>query len=336
MGPATVLAHEMSRRSRERHEETHGTVWIVVQGRHLQCAPEHLRQLSEHESSAIDRDKKSTEKAQDLHGHCTGFLILEWYSRETARSARSSRWSEPRHLHGKMLLELPLQCPVRPQAAVSPSSTNVEETTLVAPNTSEPEHVTTPDETLDNQSHDMENDDNATSVPVPESQPNSAAHTPQVLPLSLSSSQLPRFRIHGKREAAVKLETQLPEEDELFVSSQLQSFREQVQEHVSDHGAEGIGVHAESGKPKAPLVTIGCHDPVFGSEVRTKAPAASRRGRNLFSWPQLTTSSPLRKETSRMRYFMATFDDVPPGELAAEPVPELRNAPNLRDDETTD
>ena len=34
------------------------------------------------------------------------------------------------------------------------------------------------------------------------------------------------------------------EEDELFVSSQLQSFREQLQEHVSDHGVEGIGAYA--------------------------------------------------------------------------------------------
>ena len=37
-----------------------------------------------------------------------------------------------------------------------------------------------------------------------------------------------------------------------------------------------------------------------------------------------------------MRYFMETFDDVPPGELAAEPVPGLRKALNLRDDETKD
>ena len=49
-------------------------------------------------------------------------------------------------------------------------------------------------------------------------------------------------RIYGKREAAVAHERsvrpriELLEEDELFVYSQLQSFREQVQEHVSDHG----------------------------------------------------------------------------------------------------
>ena len=41
-------------------------------------------------------------------------------------------------------------------------------------------------------------------------------------------------------EKNVKQRIELPEEDELFVSSHLQSFREQVQEH----GAEGIGAHA--------------------------------------------------------------------------------------------
>ena len=42
-------------------------------------------------------------------------------------------------------------------------------------------------------------------------------------------------------ERSVRPRIELPEEDELFVSSQLQSFREQVQEHVSDHAFEGIG-----------------------------------------------------------------------------------------------
>ena len=57
-------------------------------------------------------------------------------------------------------------------------------------------------------------------------------------------------RIYGKREAAVVHERsvrprsiELPEVDELFVSSQLQSFREQIQEHVSDHGVKGIGAY---------------------------------------------------------------------------------------------
>ena len=46
-----------------------------------------------------------------------------------------------------------------------------------------------------------------------------------------------------KFEGNVKPRIKLPEEDDLLVSSQLQSFREQVQENVNDHGAEGVGVH---------------------------------------------------------------------------------------------
>ena len=55
VGPATVLSQEMSR-SQEGHEEAHGTVWIVVQGRLLRCAPEHLRHLSERGSLTLNRD----------------------------------------------------------------------------------------------------------------------------------------------------------------------------------------------------------------------------------------------------------------------------------------
>ena len=54
LGPTTVLAQEMGR-SQEQHEEAHGTVWIVVQGRLLRCAAGHLRHLSEGESLSIDR-----------------------------------------------------------------------------------------------------------------------------------------------------------------------------------------------------------------------------------------------------------------------------------------
>ena len=40
--------------------------------------------------------------------------------------------------------------------------------------------------------------------------------------------------------------------------------------------------YKESGKPKARLVIIGYHDPRVGSDVRTEALVASRRGRSLF------------------------------------------------------
>ena len=61
LGPATVLAQEKGR-SQEQHEEAHGTVWIVVHGRLMRCAPEHLRHLSERESLSLDRDKGVEER----------------------------------------------------------------------------------------------------------------------------------------------------------------------------------------------------------------------------------------------------------------------------------
>ena len=81
----------------------------------------------------------------------------------------------------------------------------------------------------------METDDHAAEIPVPE--PPLAA--PPVPP-----PQMSRHRIYGKRgsavehERSVKPRIELPEEDELFGSGQLQSFREQVREHVCDHGVE--------------------------------------------------------------------------------------------------
>ena len=63
LGPATVLAQEMGR-SHEQHEEAHGTVWIVVQGRLLRFAPEHLRHLRERESLSIGRDKGDKDEAR--------------------------------------------------------------------------------------------------------------------------------------------------------------------------------------------------------------------------------------------------------------------------------
>ena len=67
----------------------------------------------------------------------------------------------------------------------------------------------------------METDDLDTKTSVPE---------PPSLSQSVSPSQLPRHRIYGKSEAAVehrrsvRPRIELPEEDELFVSTQLQSF----------------------------------------------------------------------------------------------------------------
>ena len=96
------------------------------------------------------------------------------------------------------------------------------------------------DETQDRESPDMETRDPDTTTAVLEPPPVSRSVPP---------SQVSQHRIYGNRVAAVVHERsvrpriELPEEDELFVSSQLQSFREQVQEHVSDHGVEGIGAY---------------------------------------------------------------------------------------------
>ena len=51
-------------KSRATRRGAHGTVWIVVQGRLVRCAPEHLRHLSERESLSIDRDKGDKDKAR--------------------------------------------------------------------------------------------------------------------------------------------------------------------------------------------------------------------------------------------------------------------------------
>ena len=61
LGPATVLAQDKGLRQ-EQHAEAHGTVWIVVHGRLMRCAPEHLRHLSERESLSLDRDKEVKER----------------------------------------------------------------------------------------------------------------------------------------------------------------------------------------------------------------------------------------------------------------------------------
>ena len=91
--------------------------------------------------------------------------------------------------------------------------------------------------------------------------------------------------------------------------------------------------YKESGKPKARLVIIGHHDPRVGSDVRTEAPVASRRGRSLFFMATAHNQFSIEKVDVKNALLHGTFDDKTHGELAAEPVPELRKALNLREDE---
>ena len=129
---------------------------------------------------------------------------------------------------------------------VVPSDTNLEDPMSATHDSSEPTPAPETDETQDRESPVMETDGHDTMTAVPEPPPVSQSVPP---------SQLRQHRICGKREAAVVHERsvitriELPEEDELFVSSQLQSFREQVQEHVSDHGVEGIGAYTVFANP---------------------------------------------------------------------------------------
>ena len=91
--------------------------------------------------------------------------------------------------------------------------------------------------------------------------------------------------------------------------------------------------YKESGKPKARLVMIGYHDPRAGSDVRTEAPVASRRGRSLFLMATAHKQFSIEKGDVKNAFLQGRFDDSVNDELAAEPVPELRKAFNLREDE---
>ena len=91
--------------------------------------------------------------------------------------------------------------------------------------------------------------------------------------------------------------------------------------------------YKESGKPKARLVVIGYYDPRVGSDVRTEAPVALRRGGSLFIMATAHNQLPIEKGDVKNAFLQGTIDDKTHGDLAEEPVPELRKALNLREDE---
>ena len=235
LGPATVLAQEMGR-SQEQHEEAHGTVWIVVQGRLLRCAPEHLRHLSERESLSIDRDNGDKDKARTF----TDIVQDLRFSKDAHVDLRSQH----DHLSGKIFVRTPTEMPgsslsgtrteTKPvvEPTVIPIATNSENQIPATHDVSELILVPGTDEMHDRECLDMETDDPNTTTTVPE---------PLLVVQLVPPPPLPQHRIYGKHERSVRLRIELPEEDELFVHSLLQSFREQVQERVSNHGVEGIG-----------------------------------------------------------------------------------------------
>ena len=110
LGPATVLAQEMGR-SQEQHEEAHGTVWIVVQGRLLRCAPEHLGHLSEREILSIDRDKGDKDKARTSTDIVQDFRFSKGAHVDLRSQHDAPDGSEPRHLSGKIFVRTPTEMP---------------------------------------------------------------------------------------------------------------------------------------------------------------------------------------------------------------------------------
>ena len=78
---------------------------------------------------------------------------------------------------------------------------------------------------------------------------------------------------------------------------------------------------------------IGYHDPRVGSDVRTEAPVASRRGRSLFFMATAHIQFSIEKVDVKNAFLQERFNDKTHGELAQGPVPELRKAGNLREDE---
>ena len=88
----------------------------------------------------------------------------------------------------------------------------------------------------------------------------------------------------------------------------------------------------ESGKPKARLVIRGYHGPRVGSEVRGTCGVTSWK-KSLLHGHGSQTVLLRAKGDVKNAFLQGTCHDAPPGELAAEPVPTLRKALNLRDDE---
>ena len=219
LGPATVLAQEMGR-SQKQHEEAHGTVWIVVQGRLLRCAPEHLRRLSERESLSIDRGKDDKEKAQTFTDIVQDFRFSKG-AHVDLRSQHDPPDERQQKMPGSSSSGMRTEIRLVVEPTVIPSATHLEN------------QMTPVNRNLFREPMRRKTDSLLTWKPttVPEPPP-----VVQPVPPAL----LPQHRIYGKREAAVVHEKsvrpriELPEEDELFVHKQLQSFREQVQEHVSD------------------------------------------------------------------------------------------------------
>ena len=176
-------------RSQKQHEDAHDTVWIVVNGRLLRCAPEHLRHLSERESLSIDRDKVDREKARTFTDIVQDFRLSKGTHDDLRSQHDPPDGSEPRHFSGKIFVRTPTEMPGTSSSGVRTETRPVVEPTVVPSGTnldpmsathdsSEPTPVPGTDETQDRESPDMETDDHDTMTAVPEPSPVSQSVPP--------------------------------------------------------------------------------------------------------------------------------------------------------------
>ena len=115
----------------KQHEEVHGTVWIVVQGRLLRCAPEHLRHLSERESLWIDRDKGDKDKTRTFTDIVQDFRFSKGAHVDFRSQHDPPGGTEPRHLSGKIFVRTPTELPGSSASGIKTKTKLVVEPTVI-------------------------------------------------------------------------------------------------------------------------------------------------------------------------------------------------------------
>ena len=171
LGPATVLAQEMGR-SQEQHEEAHGTVWIVVQGRFF--CDVHLNTCVISANVKVCRSTETRETRKKLERSLILFRI------SVSRKAHTLIFE----VSITLLTDIVMRTETRPvvEPTVTPSATNLENPMSATHDSSEPTPFPRTDETQDRESPDMETDDPDTTATVSEPLPVSQPVPPSPLP----------------------------------------------------------------------------------------------------------------------------------------------------------
>ena len=125
-----------------------------------------------------------------------------------------------------------------------------------------------------------------------------------------SSRNLIASAIRKSAEVSLRqLDQKSGKEFEVAKSAEIQSWLRyeavtalRSQDHRDIMKMRWVLTYKESGKPKARLVIVGYHDHRVGSDVRTEAPVASRRGRSLCFMDTAHNQFSIVKVTSRTRF----------------------------------